>query len=65
MNTLPGLHFVVSLIFLTVVVASVYSIARDPFSCPRTLVRQSLRRGGKLLGVLALIMLVVFFLSKM
>ncbi len=61
---MTGLYFVPSAIFLTLVVAAVYSIAQEPFASPARLLRQWARRSAKLGGVLVAIMVVVFFLSR-
>jgi hypothetical protein len=59
-----GIYFVASAIFLTVAVAGVYSVAQEPFAPAGRLWRQSLRRSAKLGGALVVIMVVVFFLSR-
>ncbi len=61
---MSGLYFVTSLIILTLVLAGVYSLAQDPFAARERLLRQWLRRSLKLVGVLAGIMLLAFFLSR-
>ncbi|AXA36458.1 MAG: hypothetical protein D6691_00730 [Candidatus Hydrogenedentota bacterium] len=60
----PGFLFLGSLFYLTAVVVVVYSVAQEPFAPVRHLVRQAMRRAAKLLGVLAALMVVVFFLSR-
>lgn len=58
-----GVLYLVSAMFLTVVVAVVYSAAQEAFAPPERIARQALRRMAKLAGVLAGLALVVFFLS--
>lgn len=63
MNYLPGIVHVVSLFVLTFVVASVYSLAHEADAPVRHVARQTLRRAGKLLAVLAVLAVTVHFLG--
>ncbi|MGB9692772.1 MAG: hypothetical protein ACPL7D_11470 [Candidatus Sumerlaeaceae bacterium] len=59
-----GIVFVPSLVFLMFVLAGVYSLAQEPFAHRRHLARQWLRRSIKLASVLAGIMILAFFFSR-
>jgi hypothetical protein len=60
----PGFLFLSSLLYLTAVVVAVYSVAQEPFAPVKHLARQAVRRAAKLLSVVAALMVVVFFLSR-
>ncbi len=59
-----GIIYVLSLVGLTLVVASVYSAAQEAFAPLRVLARQTLRRSLKLLGVLGILAVMVHFFSR-
>jgi hypothetical protein len=59
-----GPAYIASLLVLSAVVVSVYSLAQDPDLPVAEIGRRALRRAGKLLGVLAGLAVVVFFLSN-
>jgi hypothetical protein len=59
-----GWVFLGSMFLLTGIVVAVYSAAQEAFAPLPVVVRQALRRTGKLLGVLAVLAVAVFFLSK-
>lgn len=58
-----GLLYLSSLIFLTLVVCSVYTLAIDISSSGRVILRNMGRRFLRLAGVLAALAVVVYFLS--
>lgn len=62
---MSGFYFVFSLIYLTLVVAGIYTLAQEPKASWRHLLRQWQRRSMKLVGVLVAIMLLTFLLSRM
>ena len=59
-----GIAYVVSLFLLTFVVASVYSASQEAFLPLRGVVRQTVRRSVKLLGVLGALAVAVYVLCK-
>ncbi|MCX7624733.1 MAG: hypothetical protein N2Z21_00745 [Candidatus Sumerlaeaceae bacterium] len=62
---MSGVYFVPSLIYLTLVVAGIYTLAQEPKAPRGHLLWQWQRRSLKLVGVLAGIMVVTFLLSRM
>ncbi len=60
---MSGLIFLPSLIFLSLVVCSVYTMAVEVHADGKKLVRSMLYRFMRLLGVLAALAVVVFFFS--
>lgn len=64
MSYAVGIAYAVSMVVLTVVLSVVYSICMEAFAPPGRIVRQSLRRAGKLAGVLAVLAIVVYLLSR-
>lgn len=62
---MTGMVYIVSLLVLTAVLVSVYSLAQDARLDARNVFRKALRRTAKLLGVLALLAVAVYFLCKM
>jgi hypothetical protein len=61
---MSGYYFVPSLIYLTLVVAGIYSLAQEPRASATRLLKQWQRRTLKLVGVLGGIMVVTFLLSR-
>jgi hypothetical protein len=59
-----GYAYVGSLFFLTFVVCTVYSLAREVNVTSLRLARETGRRAAQLLGLLAALAVVVYFLSK-
>lgn len=59
-----GFAYLISLFLLAAVVALVYSAAQEAFAPWRRILEQALRRGAKLLGVLAVLAIAVYLLSK-
>ena len=59
-----GFAYVFSLILLTTVVCVVYSTAQDAFAPIKTIAHNALRRAGKLVGVLGILAVAVYILSK-
>jgi hypothetical protein len=59
-----GTAYLVSLFVLTAVVVAVYSASQEAHLTTATVVRRALRRAGKLLGVLAILAIAVYILSK-
>jgi hypothetical protein len=62
--TSHGVIFMASLIWLVVLVCVVYSLSQAPEAPFRAVARQSLRRMGKLGGVLTVLAVTVLFLSR-
>lgn len=63
MNMLGALY-PLSIVVLSLVVAVVYSVAQEPFVPMQDLKRQTLVRTGKLAGVLVVLIVLVYFLSR-
>ncbi len=59
-----GVAYLVSLFVLTLVVVTVYSAAQDAHLTVRELIPRALHRAGKLVGVLGVLAIAVYFLSK-
>lgn len=64
MDPALGTANLISVFVLTAVVASVYSAAQEAHLPVRVMARNALRRAAKLMGVLAVLALAVFFLMQ-
>lgn len=64
MSYAVGIAYAVSMVLLTIVLSVVYSICMEAFAPLARIVRQSLRRAGKLGGILAVLAAVVYLLSR-
>lgn len=63
--TFQATIFILSLFYLTFVVCTVYTTAREPEDSAKSVVRGSLKRGGKLLGLLVGLGIVTQILSML
>jgi hypothetical protein len=61
---MTGMVYIGSLLALTAVLVSVYSLAQDANLDGANVFRRAMRRTAKLLGVLALLAVAVYFLCK-